>query len=324
MLNYPIKFSPILKEKIWGGDKLKTLLHKTSSKSNLGESWEISGLKGDTSVVLNGPLKGQALNELLEEKGSALVGKKIHALFGNDFPLLVKFIDAKTELSVQLHPTDEIAKERHDSYGKTEMWYVVQADEQAKINIGFEKNLSKEEYLNALSQGKITDILHFENVKKGDAFFINSGKVHAIGGGVLLAEIQQPSDVTYRIYDWNRKDAHGNARELHTDLALDAIDFEKKADYKLNYEKEQNRSSVIKKCEHFTTNYLKVTQKLKKDLSALDSFIIYMCVEGEAVISVAGNSETLKKGETLLIPAENQQVEILAEKAELLEIYMEV
>ncbi|MFD0975202.1 type I phosphomannose isomerase catalytic subunit [Salinimicrobium gaetbulicola] len=324
MLNYPIKFNPILKQKIWGGDKLKTRLHKTSSKSNLGESWEISGLKGGTSVVENGVLKGRALNDLLEDYGAGLVGQKVFKEYGNEFPLLIKFIDAKSELSVQLHPGDEIARKRHDSFGKTEMWYIVEADEGAEINIGFDKSISKKEYLAHLENGKITDLLHFEKVKKGDAFFINTGKVHAIGGGVLLAEIQQPSDVTYRIFDWDRKDEHGNPRDLHTAEALEAIDFEKKDDFKLDYTREYNNPSVIKKCKYFTTNFLPITQNIIRDLSKIDSFVIYMCVEGKAAISVDGNSEEIQKGQTLLIPAKNKSIEISSEKSELLEVYIEL
>lgn len=323
MTNYPLKFTPILKEKIWGGDKLKNLLHKRSGKENLGESWEISGVKNNVSLVANGPLKGQALNQLLEDRGEALLGKELHRVFGNEFPLLLKFIDARTELSVQLHPGNEIARKRHDSFGKTEMWYILQADEGAKINIGFEKSISKDTYLEYLKAGKISELLHFEKVKKGDAFFINTGKVHAIGGGVLLAEIQQTSDVTYRIYDWDRKDEKGNARELHTDLALDALDLERRDDFKLKYSKIANQPSLIRQCEYFTTNFLPVSGRVIRDFSNLDSFVVYMCVGGKADISVNGNSEEIEMGQTLLIPSENKEVLIISEKAELLEVFVE-
>lgn len=324
MLNYPIKFIPILKQKIWGGDKLKTRLHKSTSMSNLGESWEISGIQGETSIVANGALTGKSLNELLEKFGAVLVGERIYKAFGNEFPLLIKFIDAKTELSVQLHPGDDIARKRHNSFGKTEMWYILQADAGARINIGFEKTVSKEEYLEHLKHGKITKLLHFEKVKKGDAFFIDTGKVHAIGGGVLLAEIQQTSDITYRIYDWDRVDDQGNSRELHTDLALGAIDFDQKEDFKLGYQKVPNKPSLVKHCKYFTTNYLPITQNIKRDLSEIDSFVIYMCVEGKATISINANSEEIQIGQTLLIPAENESIEISSEKAEFLEIYIKI
>ena len=323
MLNYPIRFEPILKEKIWGGNKLKQILNKPSTSENTGESWEISGVKGDISVVENGPLKGHTLNELLEEYKERLLGERNYKKFGPEFPLLIKFIDAKTELSVQLHPHDDLAKKRHNSFGKTEMWYIMQADEGAEINVGFKKSISEAEYLEHLNSGKITDLLNFEKVQKGDSFFINTGKVHAIGAGVLLAEIQQTSDITYRIYDWDRVDEQGNSRELHTDLALDAIDFEKKDDFIMEYSRVENESSNIAACEYFTTNYLPVKGKINKDYSGLDSFVIYMCVSGEAEIEVDGNSEKIIQGQTLLIPAENKEVQITSKDAELLEVFVQ-
>lgn len=322
MLNYPIRFEPILKQKIWGGRKLKELLQKSSDAEDLGESWEISGVKGDISVVENGSLKGSTLNDLLEAYREQLLGRGNYQKFGAEFPLLIKYIDAKTELSVQLHPHDRIAKERHDSFGKTEMWYIMQADEGAEINVGFKNSISKAEYLEHLNSGKITELLNFEGVRKGDSFFINTGKVHAIGAGVLLAEIQQTSDITYRIYDWDRVDAEGNSRELHTELALDAIDFERKDDFKLEYSTTENRANTIASCEYFTTRFLPVSGKVIQDHSALDSFVIYMCVSGEAEIEINHNSERIAVGQTLLIPAENKKVQITSEGAELLEIFV--
>lgn len=322
MLDYPIKFNPILKEKIWGGEKLKNILNKETRRDDLGESWEISGVTGDISVVANGALKGFSLKDLLEEYQDKILGEKIYKEFHTDFPLLIKFIDANTELSVQLHPNDELARQRHNSFGKTEMWYIMQADKGAKINVGFKESVSKEDYIARLEEGKIVELLNFEEVKKGDSFFINTGKVHAIGAGVLLAEIQQTSDVTYRIYDWDRTDDDGNSRELHTALAIDAIDFEKKDDFKLNYNKELNSSSEVASCQYFTTNYLPVKGEIQKDYSSLDSFVIYMCVGGEGEILVNKNSEKIKQGETLLIPAENKKVQLSAENCELLEVYI--
>lgn len=323
MISYPIKFRPILQDKIWGGSKLKDYLNKDTNRNRVGESWEISGVEGNVSVVDNGSEKGRTLKDLIHSHKGDLVGNKIYEQFGDDFPLLIKFIDARTDLSVQLHPNDELAKQRHNSFGKTEMWYVLQADEGAKLNIGFKKSLDKREYLDHLENGKITDLLNFEEVKKGDSVFINTGKVHAIGGGVLLAEIQQTSDITYRIYDWDRLDDEGNSRELHTALALDAIDFEKKDDYKLTYEKKKNTSSEIASCEYFTTNYLPVQGKVKKDYSSLDSFVIYMCVDGKCKISLEGSAEELQKGESILIPASSKKVLLEAEHAEMLEVYIE-
>lgn len=323
MINYPIKFKPILQDKIWGGSKLRDLLNKDTIRDRVGESWEISGVEGNVSIVEKGPDKDKKLTDLIAEYKGDLVGDKIYNKFGNDFPLLIKFIDAKTDLSVQLHPNDELAKQRHNSFGKTEMWYVMQADKGSKLNIGFKKDLDKREYLEYLDNGKITELLNFEEVKKGDSVFINTGKVHAIGGGVLLAEIQQTSDITYRIYDWDRVDAKGQSRDLHTALALDAIDFKKKDDYKLNYEEKINSSSEIASCEYFTTNFLPVKGELEKDYSNLDSFVIYMCVEGKAEISINDHSENLKKGQSLLIPASVEKVKLKADLAEILEVYIQ-
>ena len=320
--DYPLLFEPILMEGIWGGDKLKTLLKKKGGDGIYGESWEISNVEGNSSVVANGILKGKSLNELLAASPELILGKKVYGNFGKEFPLLIKFIDARTALSVQLHPNDALAKERHNSFGKTEMWYIMQAEEDANINVGFKKTISKEEYLQHLEAGKITELLNFEKVEKGDSVFINTGKVHAIGAGVLLAEIQQTSDITYRIYDWGRTDAAGNARELHTELALDAIDFEKKDDYQRPYEKQVNQVSNIAHCEYFTTNFLPVVGRVDRNYEDLDSFVIFMCVGGRASVEVNGNTETISMGETVLIPGINKKVTITAEDAELLEVYI--
>ncbi len=322
MLNYPLKFRPLLKEKIWGGSKLEELLHKKAEGRRIGESWEISAVEENISVVANGPLEGKSLKALLQEYQGKLVGESVYRRFQDQFPLLIKFIDADTELSVQLHPNDELARERHNSFGKTEMWYIMQADEGAEVNVGFKKSITEAEYLEHLNSGKITELLHFEKVKKGDTFFIKPGKVHAIGAGVLLAEIQQTSDITYRIFDWNRKDEQGNSRELHTNLALKTIDFEKKADFKRTYSRSQNESNNIARCEYFTTNFLPVGAELEKNYSAVDSFVILMCVSGTAEISVGENSEGIQKGETVLLAAENKKVRISSKGAELLEIYI--
>lgn len=321
MLDYPIKFKPILKEKIWGGNKLKNILNKPAGNYT-GESWEISAVNEDISVVDNGVFKGTSLKDLISERKGEVLGQKVYDEFGTDFPLLIKFIDAKTALSVQLHPQDEIAKQRHNSFGKTEMWYIMQADNGANINVGFKETISKEKYIKSLEAGEITDLLNFEDVREGDSFFINTGKVHAIGAGVLLAEIQQTSDITYRIYDWDRVDANGNSRELHTALAIDAIDFEKKEDFKLRYDNIPNESSNIASCKYFTTNFLPVEGKVKKDYSKLDSFVIYMCVKGSATIGINGNTEIIEQGQTALIAGKNDVVQISADYAELLEVYI--
>lgn len=322
MLNYPLKFKPILKDKIWGGSKLKEILNKKTTQKNIGESWEISDVKDNVSIVENGPLKGKALSDLVREYKHRLIGKKNFEVFGNNFPLLIKFIDANKDLSVQVHPHDEVARRLHNSFGKNEMWYIVEADKGSKINVGFSKNVSKSEYLQCLKNGEISSLLNFEEVKKGDSFFIKTGKVHAIGSGVLLAEIQQTSDVTYRIYDWNRKDDEGNERELHTELALNVLDFKRKEDYKMPVIRRLNESSNIVSCKYFTTNFMFINGIVTKDYSQLDSFVIYMCVGGEAKISIRNHSEILMLGQSLLIPAENKEVIINGEGAELLEIFI--
>ncbi|MCH7524385.1 MAG: class I mannose-6-phosphate isomerase, partial [Bacteroidetes bacterium] len=231
---YPLKFQPILKEKIWGGQKLKTLLNKQNDLPNIGESWEISDVDGDTSIVINGELKGKTLKELLELFKGDLIGEKNYKIFGNKFPLLIKFIDAKEDLSIQLHPNDELAAKRHNSFGKTEMWYVMQADVGSNLIIGFNKRITPETYLNYLEEKTLPKILNFDKVKEGDSYFIEVGRVHAIGAGVVLAEIQQTSDITYRVYDWDRVDDEGNSRDLHIDLAIDAIDINMKYDFMIS------------------------------------------------------------------------------------------
>ncbi len=318
---YPIKFKPILKEKIWGGQKLITVLDKKSELKNIGESWEISDVKGDTSIVNNGALKGHSLKTLLETYKSDLVGKKNYELFKNKFPLLIKYIDAKKDLSVQIHPNDKLAKERHNSYGKTEMWYVMQAEEEANLIIDFNKKITAKDYLSHLKSSTLPQILNFNKVNVGDTYFIGVGRVHAIGAGVMLAEIQQTSDITYRIYDWGRVDNEGNSRELHNDLAIDAIDFDMKNDYKISYSKNENKVNEMVDCNYFTTNYLPLKNNFKKE-NTKDSFLIYMCVEGSAKICSKTYSVNFKKGETVLVPAAVKHFEIKTKNATLLEVYV--
>ncbi len=318
---YPIKFKPILKERIWGGNKLETVLHKETKLNQIGESWELSDVKGDASVITNGPLKGMSLNELQTKLGSDLIGKKNFKIFQNKFPILIKFIDAKEDLSIQLHPNDKLAAERHDSFGKTEMWYVMQADKDAKLIVDFNQEMDKEKYLNHLNNKTLPSVLNFEKVKEGDTYFIEVGRVHAIGAGVLLAEIQQTSDITYRVYDWGRVDTKGNSRELHNDLAIDAIDFNMPDNYKVKYDKTQNRSNRMVSCPYFTTNYLELSKPIDK-INNYDSFIIYICVEGEAQIKTDSYNEFIKKGETVLLPACIKNYSIVSNSSKLLEVYV--
>lgn len=322
-LNQFIKFEPILKEKIWGGEKLANLLNKKSNKPNVGESWEVSDVEGDTSIVSNGELKGKNLKELIELYKSDLVGEQIFKNFGNKFPLLIKYIDAKEALSIQLHPNDKLAQERHNSFGKTEMWYVMQADDKANLIVGFQKDSDKEEYVQHLENKKLLDILNVDEVSSGDVYFIPTGRIHAIGAGVLLAEIQQTSDITYRIYDWDRQDDQGNYRELHTELALDAIDYKSQERYSTVYDKKENSASEIVSCPYFTTNVLPLNGSIEVNHNDKDSFVIYMCIDGEVTFSNDLNSETIKMGETILIPAKIKDFKITSSvKSELLEVYI--
>lgn len=301
---YPLKFTPIYKDKIWGGDKISKLLNKNIGKlPNCGESWEISGVPDEISVVTNGFLKENNLEELIEIYMGDLVGEKNYEKFGTEFPLLIKFIDAKDKLSIQVHPNDELAKERHQAYGKTEMWYVIQADPGSQLITGFNLPLSKEEYLKIFNSGRLEEVLHYEEVKAGDVFFIPAGLVHAIGGGILLAEIQQTSDITYRIFDFNRVDDKGQPRELHTELALDAIDFNPHPDSRITYQAVENTSTTLVNCQYFTTNILPLNSKIERDFAEKDTFVIYICLEGGySIISEEGKME-VKKGETILVPA---------------------
>lgn len=322
-IDYPIKFDPILKEKIWGGEKLMNLLNKESDKKNIGESWEISDVEGDTSNVSNGDLKGRSLKELIIEYKGDLVGQKVYKNFGDKFPLLIKFIDAKTPLSIQLHPHDDLALKRHDSFGKTEMWYVMQADEKANLIVGFKEDTTAENYLYHLENKTLVEILNFDEVKRGDVYFIPTGRIHAIGAGVMLAEIQQTSDVTYRVYDWDRLDAEGNSRDLHTNEAIDAIDYKGQKDYSTQYKKEKNKTNSVVDCLYFTTGYIPIKGEMKINHDDKDSFVIYMCVKGAINIVVNSKTTTLNKGETVLIPAALKELTISSlENSELLEVYI--
>lgn len=318
---YPFKFQPIFKERIWGGNKLATVLNKKTNLNNIGESWEISDVEGDISIVSNGHFKGVSLKYLQQQFGAKLIGNKNYKIFNKQFPILIKFIDAKRDLSIQLHPNNELAAKRHNSSGKTEMWYVLQADDNANLVVDFNQPMNKNKYLEHLTNKTLPEVLNFAKVKKGDSYFIDVGRVHAIGAGVMLAEIQQTSDVTYRIYDWDRKDADGNSRELHIDLAQDAIDFKMPDNYRVEYDKKENVSNNMVTCDYFTTNYLELTQQLHK-VNNYDSFVIYLCVEGEVRVENDDFSELLKKGETILVPAAIKTFKLKSNSAKLLEVYV--
>ena len=323
---YPLKFRPIYKERIWGGDKLPTLLDKNYSIAHCGESWELSGVQDDISVVSDGFLKGNNLEELIEVYMGELVGEKIYDQFGTEFPLLIKYIDANDRLSIQVHPGDELSKERHGAYGKTEMWYVVQADDGAELISGFNRTIDRDSYLIALQNGQLENLLQFDPVKPGDVFFIPAGRVHAIGKGIVVAEIQQTSDVTYRIFDFNRVDDKGQGRELHTELALDAINFKHHKNGHTAYQPKLNDAVELVKCVYFTTNLLQLTTEIERDFSSIDSFVIYLCMEGSYTLHWESESIRVHKGETLLVPAsiENFVLKpINGGETKLLEVYIE-
>lgn len=314
---YPLTFTPILKDRIWGGTKLKTYLNKPIVSETTGESWEISTVPNDISVVNNGVLKGKNINEIIDLYPEEILGKSVITRFGKQFPLLFKFIDAKEDLSIQLHPNDALAKERHNSFGKTEMWYVMQADESARLVVGFKNDSNQQEYLAHLENKNLIDLLNEYPVSKGDVFFLETGTIHAIGAGVVVAEIQQTSDVTYRIYDWDRVDANGNGRELHTELALDAINYHTTAS-KIDYTEEVNKSAAVVDCPYFVTNIVALQEtfiwKRKKQ-----TFTVFMCTNGQFEMIVNGEILRYRMGDTILIPACIENLTVRG-KATLLEI----
>lgn len=323
---YPLKFTPIYKERIWGGNKLETCFGKNlNGKTNIGESWELSAVEGDVSVVENGPLAGNSLQDLIEIYMDEVVGGKVYEQFGNEFPLLIKFIDANDDLSIQVHPDDAIAKERHGAYGKTEMWVALDDSAGPKLITGFNQDTNQETFLEKLNNGTLTDLFNYEEVRKGDVFYVPAGRVHAICSGNLIAEIQQTSDVTYRIYDYDRKDKDGNGRELHLDMSLDVMDYSKVKNPKTVYAPKKNQAVQLAACKYFTTNLLEIDQKHERDYYSFDSFVIIICTEGSCVIGSIDNEEStlVKAGDTVLIPAALNQVvyEPVNGVVKLLEVY---
>jgi mannose-6-phosphate isomerase len=301
---YPMKFKPRFKEKIWGGDRMKTVLGMDYSPlPNCGEAWVLSAVPGSETEVANGFLKGNELNELVEVYMEDLIGEAAFEQNGNEFPLLVKFIDSNDSLSIQVHPDDALAARRGLGNGKSEMWYILEAEQGASVISGFNRKTDPKTYLEYLEKNKLTEILNSEKAHKGDVFYIPAGRIHALGPGILLAEIQQTSDTTYRIYDWGRVDENGKSRELHQDLALDAIDFSVPDSYRTIYRKVLNQTAPLVSNPHFTTQTLAFDKAIRKDYSALDSFVIFVCVEGLTRVECGSSIETLKKGEVLLIPA---------------------
>lgn len=326
MTLYPLKFEPIFKERIWGGTKLQTRFGKDlEGKSNIGESWEMSAVEGDISIVANGPLAGNNLQELIEIYMDELVGEKVYEQFGTEFPLLIKLIDANDDLSIQVHPNDEQAEERHGAFGKTEMWIALDDSEQPKLITGFNKDTKQDEFLAKLKDGSLTDLFNYEQVQTGDTFFVPAGRVHAICAGNLIAEIQQTSDITYRIYDYDRKDKDGNGRELHLDLSLDVMDYKQVVQPKVDYKADLNKPVELVSCNYFTTNRLDLNLAMERDYYSFDSFVILMCTNGACNLGKQGDTIVeMQKGDTVLIPAALNSIliEPIGTEVKLIEVYI--
>lgn len=322
---YPLKFEPILKQTLWGGDKIIPFKHLNENLPNVGESWEISAVEGSESVVANGADKGLTLPEMVRKYKEELVGEANFMRFGNKFPLLIKFIDAKLDLSIQVHPNDELARKRHNSFGKNEMWYVIAADKGAKLISGFAEQITPKEYKERVYNGTFAEVLQTCEIKPGDVFYVPAGRVHGIGAGSFIAEIQQTSDVTYRIFDYNRKDQNGKTRELHTNQAMDAINFaDVQDDFRTEYELTENEPIEVVASPYFTTSVYDMTEEITCDYSELDSFVIFICTEGSCKITDDSKNElTLCAGETILLPASTQEVTITPDgRVKLLETYV--
>ena len=305
------KFEPLLKQTIWGGNKIVAFKHIQSDMENVGESWEISGVPGDESVVANGECKGKTLNEVLAEMKQKLVGEENYKRFGDRFPLLIKFIDARQDLSIQVHPDDETAHRQGKAMGKTEMWYVMDSDEDASLKVGLKKKITPEEYARMVEDDTICDALGNYKVKSGDCFFIPAGRIHAICSGSFIAEIQQTSDVTYRIYDYKRKDKDGNYRQLHTKEAAEAIDYTVLDDYRTEYTPVKNEATQLVSCPLFTTAVYDLTEPMTLDYSELDSFVILIALKGEgSILMPSGETYSFREGESILLPATTETVKV--------------
>ncbi len=320
---YPLKFNDILKQKVWGGSLIASFKGIPAADGPVGESWEISGFKGSESVVAEGPLAGKSLNWLLENCGDELLGRRLHSIYGNEFPLLLKFIDSQSDLSIQVHPSDELAAKRHGCRGKNEMWYIIDAAPGASILSGFSREVSKEEFVRLVAENRLTEVLARHEAKPGDVFFLPAGRVHAICTGCLLAEIQETSDITYRIFDYGRPGLDGKPRQLHVEESMDAVDFTVAKDYRTHYEKKEGESEIIS-TKWFTTSVVEASAPVLKDLSGLDSFLTVMCIEGSGELQTGipafeggptkGHVTPIRRGESVLIPASATAVTFVPEK----------
>ena len=302
---YPIFFEPNLHKVVWGGNQLRPYKGLEPSDEPIGESWEVSAVPTSTSIVSNGVYAGVDLISFINEQPDAILGKKVNEKYNGKLPLLVKFIDAKRDLSIQVHPNDEMAMREHSKMGKSEMWYVIKADEGAHLYAGFKQEITPYEYQKRVEDGTITDVLADHQVKAGDVFYLPAGRVHAICGGILLAEVQQSSDVTYRIFDYNRLGMDGKPRELHTELAAKALDYHVIDNYRTDYTESSNKAVQIIDSPYFSVRVLEVSKAFHRDLRKYDSFIITMCIEDDCKIRVRSTGEEvlLKQGNSTLIPA---------------------
>lgn len=318
----PLKFNALLKSTLWGGDKIIPFKNLDIQQENVGESWEISGVKDNETIVADGPYAGKKLNELVEELKGKLVGEDNYQRFGNEFPLLIKFIDARQDLSIQVHPTDEIAKMQGKERGKTEMWYLMDSDKDATLLCGLKKKITPEEYAQMVENDTIVDAIDRYEVKEGDCFFLPAGRIHAIGTGCFLAEIQQTSDVTYRIYDFKRKDKNGNYRQLHTKEAAECINYNVENNYRTDYTPVKNQGVSLVQCPYFNTAVYDLDEPMTIDYSELDSFVILIGVKGNATITDnEGNTFTLQAGESVLVPATTETLKVDG-KIKFLETYV--
>ena len=319
----PIKFKPILKTTIWGGCKIPRIRHISGLEDKrIGESWEISGLEGSESVVDGGFYDGMSLSRLVGTLKGKLVGEENYRRFGNRFPLLIKFIDARQDLSIQVHPDDETALRHGIVNGKNEMWYLLDSEPYASLRCGMKEELSADDITKKVADGTICDSITQYNVKAGDCFYIPAGRVHSIGAGCLIAEIQQTSDTTYRLYDYNRRDSNGNLRQLHVRQATECIDYTVREDYRQTYKREKNVRVPLVECKYFKTSLYDIDHILQLDYSDLDSFVILICVKGSGTFTDdVGNIATIQECETVLVPAMTTTLEVKG-NLQLLETYI--
>ena len=306
----PITFEPLLKSTIWGGDKIIPFKHLSRRQAQVGESWEISGVPGHETVVKNGTFRGMTLNEVVSQEKGRLVGEDNYRRFGNEFPLLIKFIDAHADLSIQVHPNNEVAVRHGAPHGKTEMWFIMPSEQDAVVYSGLKDTLTPEQYRQMVAEDTITEAIAKYPAKEGDVFFLPAGRIHAIGAGCFLAEIQQTSDVTYRIYDYGRRDSEGKLRELHTEKAAESIDYHVETDYRTHYVTKRNRGVSLVHCQHFTTALYDLDEPMTLDYSELDSFVVLIALSGKGTLSTDDYEQPFAMGDTILLPATTKQVHI--------------